>query len=49
MMNHDAEVIRSLPLSHMIYRDSEIDQEKADCLPLSIKQKLSLEAVGKSS
>ncbi|WP_407339956.1 hypothetical protein [Dickeya ananatis] len=51
MMNYKDEVTRTLPLSHMIYRDSEIDQEKAEKLivyhyPLS--NKLSLEAVGKS-
>ncbi len=28
MMNYNDEVTRTLPLSHMIYRDSEIDQRK---------------------
>lgn len=32
MMNYNDEVTRTLPLSHMIYRDSEIDQEKAEKL-----------------
>ncbi|PXW39058.1 hypothetical protein DFO54_1204 [Erwinia sp. AG740] len=29
MVKYSEKIIRSLPLSHMIYRDSEIDQEKA--------------------
>ncbi|CAI1529747.1 Uncharacterised protein [Serratia quinivorans] len=32
MAKHSDEIIRSLPLSHMIYRDSEIDKEKAEKL-----------------
>ncbi|WP_227692737.1 hypothetical protein [Klebsiella quasipneumoniae] len=32
MAKRNDEIIRSLPLSHMIYRDDEIDQEKAEKL-----------------
>lgn len=32
MAKRNDEIIRSLPLSHMIYRDNEIDREKAEKL-----------------